>query len=59
MIVEMNYLATHSTKYKKNYGIKAKYETTENTQANSILERIHQVIENIVCNFDFKKLIIK
>ena len=34
------------------YVIKAKCETTENLQANSILETIHQVIVNLVRTFD-------
>ena len=33
-------------------GIKSKCETTENTQANSILDRVHQVIVNLVCTYD-------
>ena len=34
------------------YGIKAKCETTENPQANLLLERIHQVIVNLVRMYD-------
>ena len=36
------------------YGIKAKSATTANPQANSILERIHQAIANIVRTYDFQ-----
>ena len=36
------------------YGIKAKYAATANPQVNSILERIHQFISNLVCAFDLK-----
>jgi transposase InsO family protein len=35
----------------KDYGIKRKPTTTRNPQANSIIERIHQTIENIICSF--------
>ena len=38
----------------KEYGIKAKCATTANPQANSILERIHQVIANLVRTFDLQ-----
>ena len=37
------------------YGIKSKCATTENPHANSILERIHQVISNLVHTFDLQK----
>ena len=33
------------------YGIKRKPTTTRNPQANSILERIHQTIGNMICSF--------
>ena len=36
------------------YGITAKCATTKITQANSILERIHQVIANLIHKFDLK-----
>ena len=39
---------------KNEYLIKAKCVTTENPQVNSIFERIHQVIENLVHTFDLK-----
>ena len=38
----------------REYGIKAKCETKENPQENSILERIQQVIFNLVRTFDLK-----
>ena len=41
---------------KNEYGIKVKCGTTENTQANSILERTHQVIAKIVHTLDFFKV---
>ena len=36
---------------KRKQGIKSKCATTENPQANYILERIHQVIEKLVRTF--------
>ena len=36
------------------YKIKAKCATTENPKANSILERIHQVIVNLVRTYDLQ-----
>ena len=36
------------------YRIKAKSETTANPKENSILERIHQVIANLVCTLGFQ-----
>ena len=39
---------------KTEYGIKAKYATTANPQENSLLERIHQVIVNLVRNFELR-----
>ena len=41
---------------KNEYRIKAKCETTENAQENSISERTHQVIVNLVRMFDMKKI---
>ena len=41
---------------KTEYGIKAKCATTSNTQENSILERIHQVIANLVRTSDLKNI---
>ena len=38
----------------REYGIKAKCETTENPQSNSILERINQFIANLVHTFDLR-----
>ena len=42
---------------KTEYGIKTMCTTTANTQENSILERIHQVITNLVRMFDLKIII--
>ena len=39
----------------KDYGIKAKPITVRNPQANAILERIHQVIGNIIRTFELEK----
>ena len=41
---------------KNEYGIKFKCETTENPQANPLLERIHQAIENLVHTFDLQNI---
>ena len=38
------------------YVIKVKCATMENTQVNSILERIHQVIEKLVCTFNLQNI---
>jgi hypothetical protein len=38
----------------KDYGIKIKGCTTRNPQANSIIERIHQVIGNMIRTFDLE-----
>ena len=47
--------ALKNNQTKNKYGIKAKCATTENPQANSILERIHQVTEKLVHKFDLQK----
>ena len=36
---------------KNDYNIKRKVITTQNPQANSIIERVHQTIENILSTF--------
>ena len=41
---------------KNEYGIKAKCETKANHQANYILERIHQVIANLVHKLDLQNI---
>ena len=38
----------------KKYGIKDRCETIANPQVNSILERVHEVIANLVRKFDLK-----
>ena len=40
---------------KKEYGIKVKMATTANPQANSIIERVHQVIGNMIRTFELEK----
>ena len=40
---------------KKEYGIKVKKATTANPQANSILERVHQVIGNMIRTFQLEE----
>ena len=42
---------------KNEYGIEAKCATTKNPQTSSILERIHQVIANLIRTFDFQNKI--
>ncbi len=39
---------------KEDYGIKAKPITVRNPQANAIVERVHQVIGNIICTFELE-----
>ena len=39
---------------KNYYGIKDKPITVRNPQANAIVERIHQVIGNIICTFELE-----
>ena len=41
---------------KNEYEIKAKCIITENPQANSTLDRVHQVTENIVSKFDLQSI---
>ena len=40
------------------YGIKRKPIPTHNYQGNSILERIHQTIGNIICTFRVQELVL-
>ena len=46
---ELQHRITH------NYGIKGKLITVRNPQANAIVERIHQVIANIIWTFELAK----
>src|SRR5210317_1943070 len=39
---------------KEDYGIKPKPITVRNPQANAIVERVHQVIGNIICTFELE-----
>jgi transposase InsO family protein len=39
---------------KEDYGEKAKPITVRNPQANAIVERVHQVIGNIICTFELE-----
>ena len=41
---------------KWDHGIKAKCATMENPKSNSILERIHQVIANLVRTYDLQNI---
>ena len=42
---------------KKEYGIIVKKATTANPQANSILERVHKVIGNMIRTFNLQQTI--
>jgi transposase InsO family protein len=39
---------------KEDYGVKAKPITVRNPQANAIVERVHQVIGNIIRTFELE-----
>jgi Integrase zinc binding domain len=39
----------------ENYGIKAKLTTSHNPQANTIIERVHKVVNNMLTSFDLEK----
>jgi hypothetical protein len=39
---------------KNDYGIKCKAITVRNSQANALVERVHQVIGNIICTFELQ-----
>jgi hypothetical protein len=39
---------------KEDYGVKAKPITVRNPQANAIVERVHQVIGDIICTFELE-----
>ena len=55
MNADMNVLVLQSKIFNKNeYGIKSKCATTSNSQAKYMLERIHRVIENLVCKFELQ-----
>ena len=43
---------------KNDYGIKGKPITVRNPQANAIVERVHQVIGNIIRTFELEKVTI-
>ena len=39
----------------ENYGIKAKPTTSNNPQANAIIEQVHTVVNNMLRSFDLEK----
>lgn len=49
-------MAELSQMVKKDYGIKLKLITTMNPQANTIIERVHQKIGNILHTFNVKNI---
>ena len=49
-------MAEFSKMVKNDYGIKPKPITTRNPQANIIIERVHQTIENILRTFNVKDI---
>ena len=55
----MTYMVTHDKEFaqivKNDYGVKRKPITTRNPQANSIIERVHQTIGNIIRTFEMNK----
>ena len=40
---------------KRDYGIKCKFITTRNPQANAIIEHVHQVLGNLIRTFELKE----
>ena len=50
----MTWLLIQNYLIKNEYGTKSKCKATENTQENSILEIIHQVIANLIRTFDLQ-----
>ena len=46
--------AFNNNRVENEFGIKAKCATMENPQANSIIEKIHQVITNLVRKFELQ-----
>ena len=55
MIMVGNLLVQNSQDLIKNeYGIKTKQTTVKNPQANSVLERIHQVLLNMLRTFELE-----
>jgi len=50
------FMAEFSTMVQKDYGIKKKPITTRNPQANAIIERIHQVIGNMLRTFELQDI---
>eukprot|EP00957_Ditylum_brightwellii_P156363 11901244-Ditylum_brightwellii.AAC.1 len=51
-IVEQMWLTKYPWPQKDEYGIRRKPITTTNPQANSIVERSHQTIGNLLCTFE-------
>ena len=50
------FMAEFSIMVQEDYGLKIKPTTTRNTQANAIIERIHQVIGNMIRTFEIQKM---
>ena len=51
------FMAEFSKVYHNNYGLKRKPITTKNPQYNAIIERIHQIIGNIIRTFDVSNIV--
>ena len=39
----------------KDYGVRSRPITIQNPQANSIIERVHQVVSNMVCTYELEE----
>ena len=53
------FLAEFKNLIENDYGIEIKPITTRNPQANTILERVHQTIGNIICTFKIKEMVLE
>ena len=51
------FLAEFKTMIQANYSIKVKPITSRNPQDNSVLERVHQIIGNIIHTFNAQKIV--
>ena len=52
------FLAEFKTMSQAYYGVKVKPITSRNPQANFILERVHQIIGNIICTFKVQDMVL-
>ena len=50
------FMAEFAEMVENDYGIKRRPATTRNPQANSVIERIHQTLGNIICVYDYDAL---